>query len=156
MGKRREDPVDDKFMKEALDLAAIAGKNGDIPIGAVVVKDGRVIGRGYNKKEVAKDATMHGEMIALREAAKTLGHWWLEDCTMYVTLEPCSMCAGAMVNARLSKVVIGAKNPRFGACGSAINIPDGPSSNHKMEIVFGVMEEEGRKLLQEFFKNLRK
>lgn len=143
-------------MREALREGKRAMDFGDIPIGAVIVKDGKIIGRGHNQKEKCNDATMHGEIIAMRQAAAYLGHWWLEGCTMYVTLEPCAMCAGAIVNTRLDKVVIGAKNPRFGACGSAVDLLNGPTSNHKVETEFGVLEEEAAALLSGFFAKIRK
>ncbi|MDO5713962.1 MAG: nucleoside deaminase [Tissierellia bacterium] len=142
-------------MKEALRLARKSLETDDIPIGAVIVKDGTIIGRGWNQKEKRKDATMHGEIIAIQEAVKTMNHWWLDGCTMYVTLEPCAMCAGAIVNSRLDKVVIGTRNKRFGACGSAIDILNGPSSNYHIEVEFGLLEEESQLLLKEFFQTLR-
>ena len=143
-------------MKEALLLAKKAASQGDIPIGVVIVKDRKIIGRGHNCKEQRKDATKHAELLALEDAANTLGEWWLEDCTMYVTLEPCSMCAGALINTRISKVVIGAKNERFGACGSAIDLLNSPASNHHVEVSFGVMEKECQKILSDFFSDMRR
>ena len=144
------------FMKEALLLAEKSLETEDVPIGAVIVKDGETIGRGNNQKQGKKDPTAHGEMIAIREAAKHLGHWWLEDCEMYVTLEPCAMCGGAIVNSRIGHLYIGARNKRFGACGSSLDVVNGPSSNHHVAITYGLMEEECVTLLETFFRALRK
>ena len=147
--------TEEEAMEEALYLAEEAGKNGDIPIGAVVLYEGRIIGRGKNEKEISQDATHHAEILALQEAAKTLGHWWLEDCTLLVTLEPCAMCAGAIVNTRVSRLVYAAKNPRFGACESALRLLEGPTSNHRVEVVSGLCEEKASSLLSRFFRELR-
>ena len=144
-----------KYMKEALREAEIAGSLGEVPIGAVIVRDGEIIARGHNLTETAHDPTAHAEMIAIREAAKALGGWRLAGCTMYVTCEPCSMCAGALVWSRMDKVVIGTMDPKAGACGSVLDIVSEPRLNHKVEIESGVMADECSGLLKEFFAGLR-
>lgn len=146
---------EEEAMEEALRLAEEAGKNGDIPIGAVVLYEGKIIGRGKNEKEISQDATHHAEILALQEAAKTLGHWWLEGCTLLVTLEPCAMCAGAIVNTRISRLIYAAKNPRFGACESALHLLESPASNHRVEVSSGLCEEKAAVLLSTFFRELR-
>lgn len=146
---------DQDYMKRALDLARQAGSKGEVPIGAVLVYKGKIIGQGANQKEEKQNALYHAELLALNQGAQALGTWWLEGCTLYVTLEPCSMCAGALINTRVSRLVYGAKNPRFGACGSAIDLLKSPASNHKIEVVSGCMEKETGDLLSSFFKNLR-
>ncbi len=145
----------DIYMAEAIAEAKKAAAAGEVPVGAVIVRGGEIIARGYNRTETEKDPTVHAEMIAIREAAKALGGWRLPGCTMYVTLEPCSMCAGAIVWARLEKLVIGAMDPKAGACGSVFNIPQEERLNHCTEIETGCMEEECAGLLKEFFRNLR-
>ena len=145
----------DFFMKEALKEAMKAYELEEIPIGAVIVKDGEIIARGYNRKETDKDATLHGEMIAIREACNKLGAWRLLGCTMYVTLEPCSMCAGAIVNSRIENLVIATKDYRTGACGSVMNIVQNENLNHRVNVEFGVMEQEASNLIKEFFIKLR-
>lgn len=144
------------YMQEAIKEAKNAIDLMEIPVGAIIVKDGVIIGRGYNQKETSKDATLHAEMIAIRQACQTLGGWRLSGCTMYVTLEPCAMCAGAIVNSRIDKLVIGAKDLKTGACGSVMNITNNESLNHKVTVEFGVLGEECSSLLKEFFVNLRK
>lgn len=141
-------------MTEALNLAGLSFKNGDVPIGAVVVYDNEIIGRGYNRKELLNDATEHAEIMALKEASKYLNSYHLEDCDLYVTLEPCVMCSGAIINFRIGNVYIGAKNQRFGTCGSMINLHD-MDFNHKTNVEFGIMESECSNLISEFFKTLR-
>lgn len=143
------------FMIDALAEAEKAMQLGEIPIGAVIVKDGVIVGRGHNLTETSKDPTAHAEMIAIREAAKTLGGWRLLGCSMYVTCEPCSMCAGAMVWARLEKVYIGTMDPKAGACGSIFNIPGEQRLNHQIEIETGIMQEECSRIMKDFFKKLR-
>ncbi len=143
------------FMTEALAEAYKAFELGEIPIGAIIEKDGIVVGRGHNLTETLKDPTAHAEMIAIREAAKTLGGWRLIGCNMYVTCEPCSMCAGAMVWARLKKVYIGTMDPKGGACGSVFNIPSDSRLNHRVEIETGIMQEECSEVMKKFFKELR-
>lgn len=143
------------FMREALREARVAADLGEIPIGAVIVKDDLVIASGHNMTETAKDPTCHAEMNAIRQAAGKLGGWRLKGCTMYTTCEPCAMCAGAMVWARIDKVVIGAMDPKAGACGSIFNIIGESRLNHNVEVEYGVMEEECSTIMKEFFKKLR-
>lgn len=143
------------FMAEALVEAQKAFELGEIPIGAVIERDGVIIGRGHNLTETTKDPTAHAEMIAIREAAKTLGGWRLIGCNMYVTCEPCSMCAGAMIWARLQKVYIGTMDPKSGACGSVFNIPSEKKLNHQVETETGIMQEECSAIMKKFFKELR-
>ena len=143
-------------MKEALAEAKKAAAAGEVPVGAVIVKDGEIIGRGHNETETAKDPTAHAEMIAIRQAAKNLGGWRLTGCTMYVTTEPCSMCAGAIVWSRISRLFIGTMDPKSGACGSVFNRPQESRLNHFVEIETGLMQEECSSLMKSFFKELRK
>lgn len=143
-------------MKEALAEAKKAAAAGEVPVGAVIVKDGEIIGRGHNETETARDPTAHAEMIAIRQAAKNLGGWRLTGCTMYVTTEPCSMCAGAIVWSRISRLFIGTMDPKSGACGSIFNIPQESRLNHFVEIETGLMQEECSSLMKNFFKELRK
>lgn len=143
-------------MKEALAEAKKAAAAGEVPVGAVIVKDGEIVGRGHNETETAKDPTAHAEMIAIRQAAKNLGGWRLTCCTMYVTTEPCSMCAGAIVWSRISRLFIGTMDPKSGACGSVFNIPQESRLNHFVEIETGLMQEECSSLMKSFFKELRK
>ena len=143
-------------MKEALAEAKKAAAAGEVPVGAVIVKDGEIIGRGHNETETAKDPTAHAEMIAIRQAAKNLGGWRLTGCTMYVTTEPCSMCAGAIVWSRISRLFIGTMDPKSGACGSVFNIPQESRLNHFVEIETGLMQEECSSLMKSIFKELRK
>ena len=143
------------FMNEAIRLAKKAAELGEVPIGAVIVKDGEIISEGYNLRETEKLSTAHAEISAIDAACKKLGGWRLFGCTLYVTLEPCPMCAGAIVNSRIDRVVYGASDIRFGACGSLFNINSYPL-NHAFEITKGVCEEECRTLLSDFFSELRK
>lgn len=147
--------TDDKYMELAIEEAKKAYDLMEIPIGAVIVRDGYVVGKGFNRKETDKDATLHAEMIAIRQACAALGGWRLPGCTMYVTLEPCAMCTGALVNARVERLVIGAPDLRTGACGSVMNIADTDYLNHRIDVTFGVRESECSILLKEFFKELR-
>jgi len=142
-------------MQQAVDLARQALASEDVPIGALIVRDGQVIGRGYNQREKLQDPTAHAEMIALTAAAEWVGHWRLEGCTMYVTLEPCPMCAGAAVQARLQRLVYGAADPKAGACGSLFALTADPRLNHQVETVAGVMAEACAELLREFFRRRR-
>ena len=142
-------------MSEALNEAEKASALGEIPIGAVIVKDGQIIGRGHNLPETEKDPTAHAEILAIREAAKALGGWRLTGCQMYVTLEPCSMCAGAIVWARIEKLYIGAMEPKSGACGSLYNIVQDQRLNHYVEVETGLMEEQCRHILTSFFRRRR-
>jgi len=143
-------------MIEALKEAGKAMARGEIPIGAIVVKDGEIIGRGHNLTESLKDPTAHAEINAIREAAAFLGSWRLTDCIMYVTVEPCSMCAGALVLSRIAKLYIGTMDPKAGACGSIFNIVSCNKLNHEIEIETGVMQQECEGIMKDFFKELRK
>ncbi len=144
-----------KYMKQALTLAKKAYANGDVPIGCVIVHDGKVIARGYNRRNKDKTTLAHAEILAIKKASKALCDWRLEECTMYVTLEPCQMCAGAIVQARIPKVVIGCMNPKAGCAGSILNLFDIDKFNHKVETIQGVMEEECSLLMKNFFSELR-
>lgn len=145
---------DIKFMQFALELAQAAADEGEVPVGAVVVRDGEVIGTGRNRREVCKNALAHAELEAINEACRHLGGWQLVGCTLYVTLEPCPMCAGAIINSRIERVVQGAMNPKAGSCGSLINLFD-ISYNHRPEVVSGICAEESSALLKSFFHSLR-
>lgn len=144
-----------KFMKEALKEAQKSYKKEEIPVGAIIVKDGKIIARGHNLKETKTDPTKHAEIIAIQKACKKLQTWRLTGCTMYVTLEPCSMCAGSLIQSRLEKVVIGTMDEKTGACGSVLNLLADYKFNHIVQIETGIMQEECKKILQQFFKELR-
>src|SRR6478736_4326264 len=146
---------DDYFMGEALRQAAKAYEVGEVPVGAVIVREGRIIARASNQVELLKDATAHAEMLAITQAEEAVGDWRLTDCTLYVTKEPCPMCAGAVVHVRFGRVVFGASDPKAGAAGSALNLLQFPTLNHKCAITSGVREPECRALLQSFFANQR-
>lgn len=146
---------DVKYMKQAIRLAKKAAAGGDVPIGCVIVYDGRIIARGYNRRNADKTTLAHAEILAIKKASKALGDWRLEDCTIYVTLEPCQMCAGAIVQARIKRCVIGCMNPKAGCAGSILNLLDVKEFNHQVEIKRGVLEEECSGLLKEFFAHLR-
>ena len=146
----------ERFMNEALKEAKKAYKKLEIPVGAVIVKDGEIIARAHNVKEEKNDATKHAEILAIQKASKKLETWRLNDCEMYVTLEPCSMCAGAMIQARLKKVYIGTMDEKTGACGSVLNLPKDYKFNHNVDVEYGVCKEECEKILKDFFKELRK
>ena len=146
---------DDEAMQLALDQAAAAAIHGDVPIGAVVVRDGQVIAARHNERELTGDPTAHAEVLAIRDAAKVVGHWRLLDCALYVTLEPCVMCAGALVNARIGRVVFGAVDPKAGALVSLYQICGDPRLNHRPPVVAGVRAEEAGKLLRDFFASRR-
>jgi tRNA(adenine34) deaminase len=143
------------YMREALTLAQHAASKGEVPVGAIAVKEGVVVGRGYNRRELDQDPFSHAELLAMREAAKTLGVWRLSGVTIYVTLEPCSMCAGAMVLARISRLVFAAADPKAGAVGSLFNLVGDARLNHQVPVTAGVMGEESSALLKGFFKALR-
>ena len=145
----------EEYIKAAIEVSDNTKASDDVPIGAVIVKDGEIIATGYNKREATGDATAHAEIVAIREACEKLGGWHLDGCEIYVTLEPCPMCMGAIVNSRIKKVVFGAKDAKAGACGSVFNFNSYPL-NHKPEIVSGVMENESRELLSEFFAKKRR
>src|SRR5512137_1500622 len=146
---------DHYFMGEALRQAAKAFAAEEVPVGAVVVREGRIISRAFNQVELLKDATAHAEMLALTAAEQAVGDWRLNDCTLYVTKEPCPMCAGAIVHVRIGRVVFGAGDPKAGAAGSALNLLQFPGLNHRAEITAGVREEECRQLLLNFFNEQR-
>lgn len=145
----------EKFMKEALKEALKAYDKLEVPVGAVIVKDGKIVARAHNVKEEKKDTTKHAEILAISKASKKLESWRLIDCEMYVTLEPCSMCAGALINSRIKKVYIGTMDLKTGACGSVFNLLEDYTFNHKVEVETGIMQEECEELLKQFFKELR-
>ena len=147
---------DEKYMKMALRLAKKAADMGEVPIGCVIVYEGKVIARGYNRRTMDKSTLSHAEILAIKKASKVVGDWRLEGCTMYVTLEPCQMCAGAIIQARMDKVVIGCMNAKAGCAGSVLNILEHEGFNHQAIVERGVLEEECSILLKEFFSNLRK
>lgn len=147
--------TNEQYMKEALKQAKKAYRLGEVPIGCVIVYQDKIIGRGYNKRNTKKTTLAHAELVAIEKASKAMGDWRLEDCTMYVTLEPCQMCAGAIVQARIKKVVIGTKNPKAGCAGSILNLLQMEEFNHQVELENGVMEKECTDILQQFFKELR-
>ena len=136
-------------------MARRAALNHEVPVGAVVVYEGRVVGRGWNRTEARKDSSFHAEMAALKQASRILGRWRLTGCTLYVTMEPCAMCAGAMVLARIDRLVYAASDPKAGACGSVFNIVEDPRLNHRMSVVRGILEKESSEMLKDFFKILR-
>ena len=148
--------IQEKYMRQAISLAKKAASIGEVPIGCVIEYEGKVIGRGYNRRKTDKSTLSHAEITAIKKACKKIGDRRLEDCTLYVTLEPCQMCAGAIVQARVKKVVIGCMNPKAGCAGSILNILQMPQFNHQVETVYGVLEEECSAMLTEFFKSLRK
>jgi tRNA(adenine34) deaminase len=143
------------FMHEALKEAEKAYKKNETPIGAVIVSDGAIISRGHNIKELKKDATLHAELIAIKKACRKLGTWRLNECDMYVTLEPCTMCAGALIQARMGRLFIGAFDPKAGAVGSVINVLQVEKFNHKVEVIQGILEDKCSEILKRFFKELR-
>lgn len=144
----------EQYMREALKLARLAGEQGEVPVGAVVVKNGRIIGEGYNLRERDKNALAHAEVVAIHRACEALGGWRLSGCDLYVTLEPCPMCAGAVINSRVRRVFFGARDDRAGSCGSLVNLFELPY-NHRPEYEGGVLAEECGALLKEFFDRLR-
>jgi tRNA(adenine34) deaminase len=148
-------PMDKKFMALALEEARRAVEDGEIPIGAVVVYNGEIIARAHNLREGLQDPAAHAEMLAVREAARKLGRWRLTGTTLYATLEPCAMCAGALVLARIDRLVYGCEDPKAGACGSVFDIVREPRLNHRIEVVHGVLQKECQYLLKEFFANRR-
>ncbi len=147
--------TDTDYMQMALDLARQAALSGEVPVGAIVVQDGVVIGRGANAPINLLDPTAHAEIIAMREAAQYLGNYRLVDCTLYVTLEPCAMCSGAMQHARIAKLVYGASDPKTGACGSVLNLMNEPKLNHHTEVLGGILAEGCGAVLVKFFKQRR-
>jgi tRNA(adenine34) deaminase len=148
--------VHETYMRAAIEEAQKAAAIGEVPIGAVIVRDGEIVGRGYNLRETRKDPTLHAEMIAIREASERLGGWRLIGCTLYVTLEPCPMCAGAIVQSRIEQVVYGAVDPKAGCAGTLMNLLEEPRFNHQVPVVEGVLALECGQLLTDFFRSLRK
>ena len=147
--------TDEKYMKEAIRQAKKAKALDEVPIGCVIVYEDKIIARGYNRRNTDKNTLSHAELNAIRKASKKLGHWRLEGCTMYVTLEPCQMCAGALVQSRIDEVVIGSMNPKAGCAGSVLNLLQMAAFNHQVEIEKGVLEEECSMMLSDFFRELR-
>lgn len=143
------------YMREAIKQAKKAAAMGEVPIGCVIVCEDKIVARGYNRRTTDKNTLAHAELQAIRRASRKLGDWRLEGCTMYVTLEPCQMCAGALVQARMTEVVIGCMNPKAGCAGSILNLLEMPEFNHQVKVVRGVLEEECSALLKNFFKDLR-
>lgn len=150
-----EKKIDERFMREAIRQARKAGALMEVPIGCVIVYEGKIIARGYNRRNTDKNTISHAELNAIRKASKKLGDWRLEGCTMYITLEPCQMCAGAIVQARVSRVVIGSMNPKAGCAGSILNLLEMEQFNHQVEVTRGVLQEECSQMLSGFFKELR-
>ncbi len=147
--------MDEEWMRAAIAEAEAAAGLGEVPIGAVIVREGEVVGRGHNRREADQDPLAHAELLAIREASRALGSWRLEGCTMYVTLEPCAMCAGALVNGRVERLVFGAWDPKAGYCGSLGDLVRDPRLNHRLEVAGGVLSEECGRLLSGFFRELR-
>ena len=147
--------IHEKYMKEALRQAKKAYALGEVPIGCVIVHDGKIIGRGYNRRNTDKNTLAHAEITAINKASKKIGDWRLEECILYVTLEPCQMCAGAIVQARITEVVMGSMNPKAGCGGSILNILEMPQFNHQVQVTRGVLQEECSHMLTTFFKELR-
>jgi tRNA(adenine34) deaminase len=150
-----EPPSDEYFMREALRQALKAGKADEVPVGAVIVRAGKIIARAHNQVELLKDATAHAEMLALTEAEAGVGDWRLTDCDLYVTKEPCAMCAGAIVHTRVRRVIFGCADPAAGAAGSVINLLQMPTLNHRCDIAAGVLQDECAEILQSFFRERR-
>lgn len=152
-----DDTNDMKYMKEAMKQARKAYETGEVPIGCIIVENatGKIVGRGYNRRNTDKTTLAHAEITAIKKASKTLGDWRLEGCTIYITLEPCPMCAGAIVQARLDRCVYAAPSDKAGCAGSVVNLLNEPRFNHQVELVHGVMEEESQELIKRFFKELR-
>ena len=147
---------DEKYMKEAIRQAKKAWKIEEVPIGCVIVYQGKIIGRGYNRRTTDKNPLAHAEISAIKKASKVMGDWRLEECTLYVTLEPCQMCSGAIVQARIPRVVVGCMNPKAGCAGSVLNLLQVEAFNHQAELTTGVLEEECSQMMKSFFKELRK
>lgn len=154
-GGKMEQDKDIKFMREALKQAKKAYAIEEVPIGCVIVHEDKIIARGYNKRNTKKNTLAHAEMIAIEKACKKLGDWRVEDCTMYITLEPCPMCAGAIVQARIPRVVIGTRNKKAGCAGSVLNLLQVQEFNHQVELTEGVLQEECSQLMKDFFREMR-
>ena len=150
-----QEMLDKKYMREAIRQAKKAYKLDETPIGCVIVHEGKIIGRGYNRRNTDKSPLAHAEITAIKKASKKLGDWRLEECTLYVTLEPCQMCAGAIIQSRLTRVVVGCMNPKAGCAGSVLNLLDVKAFNHQAELTTGVLEEECSALMTGFFRELR-
>ena len=150
-----QEAIDQKYMREAIKQAKKAYTLEEVPIGCVIVYDGKIIGRGYNRRTIDKNPLAHAEIQAIRKASRKMGDWRLEDCTLYVTLEPCQMCSGAIVQARIKRVVVGCMNPKAGCAGSILNLLDVKEFNHQVELTTGVREEECSRMMKEFFRELR-
>jgi tRNA(adenine34) deaminase len=150
-----QESLDKRFMQMAINQAAIAEENGDVPIGAVIVHEGRIIAKAYNERQQLNDPTAHAEIIALTQASESIGSWRLHGCTIYVTLEPCPMCAGALVLARIDRLVFGTEDPKTGACGSLYNIVQDSRLNHQVQITSGILKEDCKEQLQAFFHRRR-
>ena len=153
--RKRNFTEDEKYMYEAIKLARKADKLDEVPIGCVIVYDGKIIAKGYNRRNTDGCTLAHAEIMAIKKASKVLGDWRLEECTLYVTLEPCQMCAGAIVQARIPKVVMGAMNAKAGCAGSVLNILQMKEFNHQVDVEKGVLGEDCREMMQAFFKRLR-
>lgn len=147
--------IDEKYMREAIRQAEKAYRLDETPIGCVIVHDGKIIGRGYNRRNTDKNPLAHAELSAIKKASRKLGDWRLEECTLYVTLEPCQMCAGAIVQSRVTRVVVGCMNPKAGCAGSVLNLLDVRGFNHQAELTTGVLEQECSMMMKQFFKELR-
>ena len=147
--------VEEKYMKEDLKQAKKAYALGEVPIGCVIVHEGKIIGRGYNRRNTDKNTLAHAEITAINKASKVIGDWRLEECTLYVTLEPCQMCAGAIVQARIPEVVMGCMNPKAGCAGSILNILEMPQFNHQVKVTRGILEADCSQMLKTFFEELR-
>jgi len=150
-----ESPGDESFMREALRQAQKANEAGEVPVGAVIVREGKIIARAYNQVELLKDATAHAEMLALTQAEAAVGDWRLTECDLYVTKEPCAMCAGALVHTRIRRVIFGCTDPAAGAAGSVMNLLQMPALNHRCDIASGVLQDECATILQDFFRKRR-
>lgn len=153
--QQKKMPLHERYMKEAIRQAKKAAVLGEVPIGCVIVREEKIIGRGYNRRNTDKSTLAHAEISAIRKASRALGDWRLEDCTLYVTLEPCQMCAGAIVQARIPETVIGCMNPKAGCAGSVYNLLEEPAFNHRVRVLRGVLEQECSGMLKTFFKGLR-
>ena len=147
--------IHEKYMKAAIKQAKKAYDLGEVPIGCVIVHEGKIIGRGYNRRNTDKNTLAHAEITAINKASKKIGDWRLEECTLYVTLEPCQMCAGAIVQARITEVVMGCMNPKAGCAGSILNILEMPAFNHQVKVVRGILEDTCSRILKDFFTELR-
>ncbi|MFH1229890.1 MAG: tRNA adenosine(34) deaminase TadA [Planctomycetota bacterium] len=153
--EQTQSAIDENYMKESIKEAVRALEDNEVPIGAVIVYQNKIIGRAYNQREKLHDPTAHAEMIALTQAASFLDNWRLKDTTIYVTIEPCIMCAGALVNARVKRLVYGAKDPKAGGCGSIFNVINDSRLNHQVEVTSGVLEKDCQSILQKFFRKKR-